>query len=177
MTTKRKKSEGGSVTTVTSPLDCLKKTETLLHERWFGLVIEPFESWHLQWLVLQPGQAPMAPFLTMKYGQQLKDSGPCYTAFAGIEIVACAGVSGLWHGRAQVWSLMSNLFPKYKKGIHKAVKNYLDTCNIRRLELTLDPDSPLAVVWARRLGFTYESTMPKYGPSGELQDMYVRLQE
>lgn len=117
----------------------------------------------------------MRPFLTYAYGCQVQQAGDCFTAFAGPTVIACAGIVNCWQGRAQVWSLMSEHLPQYKKTIHKSVKQFLDSLTIRRLELTLDPEFPRAVEWAKRLGFAYESTMPQYGPNGELQDLYVRF--
>ena len=119
----------------------------------------------------------MRPFLTQAYGEQVQQAGSCFTAFDGTLVIACAGIVNCWRGRAQVWSLMSEHLPKYRKAIHKAVSRYLAAHPIRRLELTLDPEFSRAVAWAKRLGFTYESTMPAYGPNGELQDMYVRIQK
>lgn len=143
------------------------------------MTIEAFEPWHLCWLALQPEQAPMKPFLTYEYGCQVQRAGECFTAFAETTVIACAGVVNCWQGRAEVWSLMSEHLPLYRKGIHQAVKRFLDhkMLSMRRLELTLDPEFPRAVQWAKRLGFVYESTMPLYGPNGELQDMYVRLRK
>lgn len=117
----------------------------------------------------------MRPFLIWRYGTDLRAAGPCYTAFAGPVVIACAGLAHCWPGRAQAWSLMSEQLPRYRKSVHKAVKRFLQTVTVRRVELTVNPDVPRMVAWARRLGFVYESTMPYYGPAGELHDMYVRI--
>lgn len=121
----------------------------------------------------------MKPFLTYEYGCQVQRAGECFTAFAGTTVIACAGVVNCWQGRAEVWSLMSEHLPLYQKSIHQAVKRFIDhkMLSMRRLELILDPEFPRAVRWAKRLGFSYESTMPLYGPNGEIQDMYVRLRK
>jgi RimJ/RimL family protein N-acetyltransferase len=142
------------------------------------LTIEPFEPWHLLWLGLQPEQAPMRPILTYEYGVAVQKAGQCFTAFDGPVVIACAGLVNCWYGRAQVWSLMSEHVPNgYGPLVHRAVTRFLNQCTIRRLELTVDPDFARAVAWARRLGFTYESTMPAYGPQGETQDLYVRIRK
>lgn len=117
----------------------------------------------------------MRPYLTLDYGRAMQQAGPCFTAFAGPQVIACAGVIHCWAGRAQVWSLMSEHLPTYGAWIHRAVVRFLKACPIRRVELTVDPEFPQAVAWARRLGFTYESTMPGYGPQGETHEMYVRV--
>ena len=120
----------------------------------------------------------MRRILTYDYGVAVQQAGRCFTAFDGPRVIACAGVVNCWYGRAQVWSLMSEAITQgYGPLVHRAVKRFLDKFDIRRLELTLDPDVPRMVAWATRLGFTYESTMPAYGPNGELQDMYVRIRK
>lgn len=142
-----------------------------------SVVIEPFEAWHILCLDLQAEQVHLRPWMTHAYGEQLLTSGPCFTAWAGTTVVACAGIGWCWPGRAQVWSLMSVHLPQYKWTIHRAVASFLRGFTVRRLELEVDPDFPRAVAWAKALGFQYESTMPAYGPNGETQDRYVRLQK
>ena len=138
--------------------------------------IVPFEEWHLDWINLQASQATLSPMLTHQYGRSLQCSGPAYTAFRGCEVLACAGVVELWRGRAQVWSLLSDSMPKYRKTIHKAVKGFLDGYRVRRLECVIDPRSETAKRWAQHLGFIYEGTMHAYTPDGENQLMYVRIE-
>lgn len=156
-------------------LDCAKKTPETAGGRGGTLTVEPFEPWHLIVMAIQPDQAAMRPFLTLDYGRALQGAGDCFTAFAGTTVVACAGIAHCWPGRAQVWSLMSVLLPEYGPLVHRAVVRYLQRCRVRRLELTVDPTHENAAAWAKRLGFTYESTMPAYGMNGELHDMYVRI--
>ena len=138
--------------------------------------VVPFEPWHLSWLTLQAAQRVLSSSLTVQYGRSLVSAGPCYSAFAGMEVIACAGVVEIWAGRAQVWSLLSEQMPRYRKAVHKAVKGFLDGYRVRRLECVIDPRSETAKRWAQHLGFIYEGTMHAYTPEGENQLMYVRIQ-
>lgn len=140
------------------------------------LIIVPFESWHLQWLTVQTEQDWVA--LTPEYGMALQAAGPAFTAFAGMDVLACAGIIPIWQGRAQVWSLLSEAIhgSVHRRGIHKAVKSYIRDYRVRRLECTVDPRSARAVKWARTLGFHYEGTMTSYTPLGDTMDLYVRLE-
>lgn len=135
----------------------------------------PFRAWHLAWLSLQEEQRWFTP--TVPYGIQLQAAGPAFTAFAGTEVVGCAGIIPLWTGRAQVWSLMSDLVRLYPIPIHRAVKRYIEQYDVTRLECTVDPRSPRAVAWVQRLGFTYEGTLRKYTPIGTDMDLYVRIKD
>lgn len=152
--------------------DC-RDHATTRHRRPVDIV--PFEAWHLQWLKIQASQSATWMPLTLAYGQALKGAGPCYSAFAGADVIACAGVMNFWEGRAMVWSLLSDQMPEYRKVIHRAVKNFLNGCVVRRLECTIDPRSEAAKRWATHLGFRYESTMPGYTPLGETQELWVRF--
>lgn len=138
--------------------------------------IVPFAAWHLDWLNLQATQRVLSPLLTIQYGQSLERAGPCYSAFVGMDVIACAGVVEIWAGRAQVWSLLSVSMPRYRKAVHKAVKRFLDGYRVRRLECVIDPRLETAKRWARHLGFIYEGTMYAYTPEGENQLMYVRIE-
>lgn len=133
----------------------------------------PFEPWHIHWLNVQDEQRWFAP--VEGYGEMLQRSGRGFTAFAGMDVVGCAGIMPLWNGRAQVWAMFSNLIQVYPVVIHKAVKRYIDAYQVTRLECTVDPRSERAVRWARRLGFEYEGTMRKYTPIETDMDMYVRI--
>ncbi|MDH4186782.1 MAG: hypothetical protein OEV08_07285 [Nitrospira sp.] len=135
----------------------------------------PFEAWHLRYLELQPSQAAHATHLTQQHGEALVVAGPAFTAFVGMEVIACAGVMEIWPGRAQVWSLLSWRMPTYYRDVHRAVKKFLRGYTVRRLECVVDPRHAEAVRWAKHLGFTYESTMPGYTPLGDTQAMYVRF--
>jgi RimJ/RimL family protein N-acetyltransferase len=135
-----------------------------------------FEPWHLTWLALQPSQQQVAHLLTRSHGSALQYAGPCFTAFAGRDVIACAGICKFWEGRAQVWSMLSPLMGTYKKTIHKAVKTFIQNYRVTRLECVVDPRNDEAVRWARHLGFRFEGTMEAYTPAGEDQVMFVRIE-
>jgi hypothetical protein len=138
--------------------------------------VVPFAAWHLDWLNLQATQRVLSPLLTMQYGQSLERAGPCYSAFVGMDVIACAGIVEMWRGRAQVWSLLSEQMPRYRKAVHKAVKGFLDGYRVKRLECVIDPRSETAMRWATHLGFHVEHLMRAYTPEGDDQLMYVRIE-
>lgn len=138
--------------------------------------IVPFEPWHLHGLRLQRSQESLMPLLTDEHGQAIQQAGPCFSAFVGYDVIACAGIIQLWPGRAQVWSLLSDQLPTYYRTIHRAVKRYVRAYRVRRLECLVDPRHPDAVRWAVHLGFHYEATLRAYDMQGNDQAMYVRLQ-
>jgi RimJ/RimL family protein N-acetyltransferase len=138
--------------------------------------VVPFQAWHLEWLNLQASQHMLSASLTVQYGRSLEGAGPCYSAFCGARVVACAGIVEFWAGRAQVWSLLAEEMPQYRKAIHRAVKGFLETYRVRRLECLVDPRSEPSMRWATHLGFHVEHLMRAYTPHGDDQLMYVRLE-
>jgi hypothetical protein len=139
--------------------------------------IVPFEAWHLNYIDVRPEQWAFAPILTEGYGQALARQGGGFTAFEGMEVIAVAGIALLWPGRAMVWALMTPRMPSRIVVIHRAVFRYLRHYRCARVECVIDPVFAESVEWARRLGFHYESTMPKYAMDGRSMDLYVRLEE
>jgi hypothetical protein len=126
-------------------------------------------------LALQPSQLGLLSTLTIEHGTALVQSGPCWTGMAGMDVIACAGVIEFWPGRSQAWALLSGQFPWYVKSVHRAVRQFLRGYTVARLECVVDPRNPLTIRWAEHLGFVYESAMPQYTPSGETQQMMVRI--
>lgn len=136
--------------------------------------VVPFEAWHLQNFSLREEQKIVAVDLTPDYAKALQHAGPCFSAWAGYEVIAVAGVVSFWPGRAQVWALMSDQINAYGWVIHRHVVRYLSGCFVRRLECVIDPRFQESAAWAIRLGFKKECTMPRYGVHGQDMDMYVR---
>ena len=116
----------------------------------------------------------MAVDLTEEYAKSLELAGPCFSAWAGPELIAVAGVVEFWPGRAQVWALMSSRITEYGGLVHRRVVQYLKSYHVRRLECIIDPRFPDSSLWAVRLGFFFESKMKAYGFHGQDMDMYVK---
>lgn len=114
--------------------------------------------------------------LTIEHGASLKQAGPCYTAMVGLDVIGCAGVIEFWPGRSQAWALLSDTFPVYLRDVHRAVKLFMKSYEVARLECVVDPRNDKALRWAEHLGFSFESVMKRYTPNGDTQIMMVRLQ-
>ena len=134
----------------------------------------PFESWHLSVMQLRQEQQVVAVDLTPEYCRALAGAGEAFSAWAGPDLIAVAGVVHFWPGRAQVWSLMSWRIREYGGVIHRYVKRYIQRHPVRRLECIIDPRFPASETWAQRLGFVFESRMKGYGYHGQDMNMYVK---
>lgn len=105
----------------------------------------------------------------------MEQTGGGFSAFVDDRVIAAAGIVQFWGGRAQVWALMTPQMRERALIIHRAVSRYMRAYACDRLECVIDPTFLASVTWAKRLGFTYESTMPKYGIDGRTMEMWVRL--
>ena len=134
----------------------------------------PFHPAHLKALVLQPHQAFMGSQVASDgYGQVLADApGVAYTGMADGRIIACAGVMEIWAGRGAAWAFLAQDKPETFRQVHRAVKLFLDSSAMTRIEAYVDTDFPAAYRWMKLLGFERETPAPMRAFAGS-RDMYL----
>lgn len=137
--------------------------------------IVPFEPVHLTTLVLQDAQVWMGPMMTHAYGAALRDGGVCYTAIDGETVLACAGAVNMWENRIQLWALMSSESGPRFVGIFRAILRFIDLCEARRIEATVDSNFAEGHRLLRMLGFEREGRMRAYLMDGRDCDLYARV--
>lgn len=127
------------------------------------MIVLPFESAHLALLALQNAQVYAGPeILQPEYGDALAAAGPCFTAQDGSEVVGCLGLIHQGHGRALAWALLSRDAGRAMVSMHRGVRQFLDSCGVRRVEAAVDCDHGPALRWAHMLGFEVEGKMRAY---------------
>jgi len=140
------------------------------------MTIVPFQPEHLAAIHLQPAQIALQPTLAQPdYGAALKAAGPCYTALAGEEIIACAGFYPQWEGRAIAWALIGASAGRHFFGLHKSVLRAFAMHGYRRIETAVVVGFAEGERWARLLGFEREGRMRSYMPDGTDCDLYARV--
>lgn len=136
------------------------------------MTVVPFRVEHYEQL-----DAVAKPVLTSGEVVAL-ERAPSWTALAGNQVVACAGVVKMWPGRYTAWAFLGDASRGYMREITKAVRAFLDMLDARRVELSVELGFKQGHQWARMLGFTLETpVMPAYGVGGEPHAMYVKLKE
>ena len=92
-------------------------------------------------------------------------------------IVGCAGIYELWPGVAEAWTLFSQEAKNHPYFIHKMTKRIVHNAAkekpYHRIHAVVRKNDPIAIRWAERLGFEYESTMKRYGADMGDFDMMV----
>jgi len=107
-------------------------------------------------------------------------ANPSFTGFWDEEIIGCAGVTPVWHGRAIAWALISiHAGPARMLAIHRDVGEFLDDVQrrpeFRRIEATCAREFTAARRWVIMLGFQHEGLMRRYDAQGVDHDLYARV--
>ncbi len=106
---------------------------------------------------------------------EMKKRGYAYTIYHEEDVVACAGVTYIVSGVAEIWAITGELVAKYPKDFHKICKQIvaeaLEKDNLHRLQCTAEVGYARTIKWLERLGFEREGTLRNYTPDGK--DMYI----
>ena len=96
----------------------------------------------------------------------------------GVPVFA-GGIVNLQWNRGEAWILPTNFFRKHIKVCIRSVRFYLPclakTHHFARVQATCVKGIEASII--RHMGFDYEGTLRKFGPSGETCDMYSRIFE
>lgn len=140
--------------------------------------VVPFKAHHLKSLSLQEQQQYLAQYMTDEQMVAIENGG---WGWSGVYpdgfVVGCAGVIPLWQGRGMAWAYLSEAACKMEfLKVHRAVMNFLDSCYLHRIEMTVDCDFEQGHRWARMLGFEMEAERMKgYRPDGGDCALYARV--
>jgi len=138
-------------------------------------MVIPFEASHLRLMNVQPSQQEILQRVTDEFLSQLENTN-AYTVVLDGVIVCCAGVIEYYKGRGEAWSYLgadlgSNMVPVYR-----AIKKYIDTIDVRRVEMTVDVDFEPGHRFAKLLGFELEAPrMKAYDINGRDKALYARI--
>lgn len=95
------------------------------------------------------------------------------------EIVAVLGLTLIYSGVAEAWSLTSELVNKCPKSYFKAVKHLLEATqkelNIHRFQMHIRSELFYLHRWAKKIGFKPEGELKKFGPDKSDHHIYARV--
>tara|TARA_R110002110_G_scaffold199927_2_gene410667 strand:- start:2831 stop:3262 length:432 start_codon:yes stop_codon:yes gene_type:complete len=107
------------------------------------------------------------------------------SSFAGVvgadHVICIAGVQPIWDGVGYAWVRFSPDAHDYKLWLYRNIRirlEYLvDRYKFWRVQGTVACDHMAGCSWIESLGFEFESTLVKYGPSKEDHYMYRKFYE
>ena len=141
------------------------------------MIVVPFQPAHFSALQAQPSQAWMMGVFTPAQVAALALC-PSFTGLHEGEVVGCAGTIPFWSGRVMAWAMLSARAGGHMVAVHRAVKRFLETCDARRIEATVDIDFEPGHRWMGALGFTLEAPrMDGYRPDGRACSIYAKVRQ
>jgi RimJ/RimL family protein N-acetyltransferase len=140
------------------------------------MIVRPWKLGDTEKIMLQPAQEYLSNFDSLSIDlTDLSDQGLVWVGEVEGEIVAIAGIMPQWENRAIAWAFISKSAGKHFSKIHKAVKRFLDQCDCKRIEATVDVDFHEGSRWIEMLGFEYEGLMRAYRPDGADMFLYAKV--
>lgn len=139
--------------------------------------ITRFKAAHLAALELQDAQSYFGSQIsTPGYAQHLESVGGGFTGLVDGRVVACAGCTEVWQGRAVAWALLSKDAGRHMMQIHRAVHGYLKAAQFRRIEAWVDEGFGPGERWLEMMGFRRETPEPMRGfrPDGGACFLFAR---
>lgn len=118
--------------------------------------------------------ASTMPFATPEYARELAKS-PAKTGFIDGQIVGIAGVVPVWEGRAFAWSYLDVTAALHMLALTRAVRSYLDTLPVNRIEMTVICGFEAGHRWAKMLGFELEAPIMREFHPGVDCSLYARV--
>lgn len=143
------------------------------------VTIVPFKWYHIKAMNIREAERRHIEQIPdymdkLKYQESL---GLSCTAIVDSEGLACSwGYIPQWPGVYECWFLSSYLIERYPISTIRQSRYHIDsdavTLKAHRLQMSVDASDPIALRYAKGLGFTNEGVMRAYGP--DKRD-YVRL--
>jgi hypothetical protein len=113
---------------------------------------------------------------TVERAHFLYEKFPAWSVFAEDALVMAGGFITPHDGLVEAWAIPGPAFRSHVKEALQASKDALIwslPIGTRRVQALVMSDHANGHRWAKHLGFTRESEMPKYGKNGEDVTMYV----
>lgn len=124
---------------------------------------------------LDPRQAERMPTAFAVLAELIRGHAPIAVLVRG-QVVAFAGLTIVWPGRALAWCFLSAEFPRTAwVAATRAARRVLDGVDIRRVEADIADGFAPAGRWAQMLGFRHEGKMRAYWADGSDYHRWARV--
>lgn len=140
------------------------------------MIVIPFRGSHIDEMASLGAQSWMRDHFGEVDPRTYETLGPAWTGTVGGEVVGAAGVIMCHAHRGIAWALFTDGAKRHFRHVHRAVKDFLASQPIKRLEAYVDCDFEAGQRWAARLGFALElERMRHFLPDGRDAAMWVRF--
>jgi hypothetical protein len=141
-----------------------------------NVTLESFKLEHIDEMRLREYDHKSVEYLKDAEVVQVFMKGPAITVRVNGVIAGSGGFAIPWPGRAEAWLLTTPLIARYPKLAFSLAKHYLSmapSMGFTRIETAIAESHHVARRWLKRLGFTEESLMRRFGPNGQNFVRYV----
>jgi hypothetical protein len=134
------------------------------------------EAAHLREVLDHPAMTAYKASIPETQVQNLAASEYSYAALKDGKPILCAGVVTYWEGRGEAWAFLVPGNRREFIACHNAVKRFLASCPLRRIEAAVQSNYRNGHRWADSLGFRVEAPCLKhYAPDGADYTLYARV--
>ena len=106
-------------------------------------------------------------------------AGLAYTLLIDGRVAACGGITQLWPGLGEAWSVISPIAKHHPMPLTRLVKRQIDSVALalalHRVQCVCKTADQRATRWAECLGFVREGTLRAYGQDGSDHDIFARV--
>ncbi len=136
-----------------------------------------FKAEHLEQLLSQPGMENHKKFTDASMAGALEAAEHTYTVVSATgRVLLCGGIAMFWAGTGEAWAYFDPVCKTEFLALHRAVKRFLDTAPIRRIQAAVEIPFMPGHRWARLLGFELEAQCLRgYLPNGSDCAMYAKV--
>ncbi|HXN09694.1 MAG TPA: hypothetical protein VN859_00510 [Steroidobacteraceae bacterium] len=139
------------------------------------MTVVPFLPFHVELMRLQGVQAAQVSHVPARYASFQRPPGPALSAFDGETIIMCGGILTMNEHIGLLWALLSARAGTRMIFLDRAVRRFIDSEPVRRLEATVQKGFEPGCRWIKLLGFEYEGDMRAYGDGGETHERWARV--
>lgn len=136
------------------------------------IIVQPFKPEHLNGL--KHADLPHMPVIP-------QSGGPAYTGFIHDKVACCGGIVEFWPGVGEAWFILGEVPQENRGSLFKAVYHVLRKIiaeyKFRRIQASVLESFEVGHRFVKRLGFTDEGVMRKYGPNGVNFRRYALIAE
>lgn len=141
----------------------------------FDLV--PFKKEHLEPLAKQQINSYLPEWVRTGHAASMEKTF-AFTGFVSGEIMVCGGITHLWTGRGELWSIFSETCKTNFLPTFRGIQKFLDNVPYVRVETAIPCDFSVGHRRARLLGFELECPRARhYLPNGNDCSLYVRIKQ
>lgn len=126
-----------------------------------AIQVQKFKAEHMKELKEQEAMAYLKPYMTGDHLLSTEKSPFSFTATSKDRVIACAGLVEYWPGRAEAWAVLSPDCKREFLSLHGAVREFLDSAPVRRIEAAVKIGFYPGHRWVRALGFQLEAPLMK----------------